>query len=255
MARKSTPRARADSTSGNVIDRLDVGSSIPPTPSEARPGSVFSLEMVNVFGEPVTESSEATGVAPGVRLQLTAWVNNVSYLKDVWVDAYLTDASGAVAHKEALLLDYREGAGGGGDFFVLDAEITAAGARGATGRKAQTPPVTTLQYRLYYQIGDTVFAEGILHELPIGTPGGQDLQLTAAPSEPVSQAPMGPAGPAGTTWGAGPVPVGAGDGAPGKSATASRAGRATRKAAASAPEGSDGTEAAPKRTLRRRPSS
>jgi hypothetical protein len=86
-------------------------------------------------------------------------VNNVSYVKDVWVDAYLMDPSGAVVHGETLVLDYQEGAGGGGDFFALDAPILAQGAQGTAAT-----PVTRLQYRLYYQIGDTVYAEGILHE-------------------------------------------------------------------------------------------
>jgi hypothetical protein len=242
MARKSTPRAGAESTGGNVIDRTDVASTIPPTPSEPRPGSVFSLEMVNVFGEPVAES---TGGTPGARLQLTAWVNNVSYLKDVWVDAYLTDASGGVAHREALLLDYHEGAGGGGDFFVLDAPIVAPTA--ARGRaRGTSPQVTSLQYRLYYQIGDTVFAEGILHHMDLGTPAGSDLEITLTRSEPA-----GEKTPPALTPRASKV-VAAGDGAPAK--PTAKSSRATRKAADSTPDGSTESEGPPKRTLRRRPS-
>lgn len=244
MPRKSTPSAGAESASGNVIDRTDVGSSIPPTPFEARSGSVFSLEMVNVFGEPAAES---TGAFPGARLQLTAWVNNVSYLKDVWVDAYLTDASGSVAHKETLLLDYHEGAGGGGDFFVLDAPIVAKGAQSAS-RKAKAPQVTSLQYRLYYQIGDTVFAEGILHEQALGTPGGPELEITLTPGSPKAETPPT------ITARATPKVIAASDGTSAKGSA--RAARAAKKAAAPIPHGSseDGAAPPPKRTLRRRPS-
>jgi hypothetical protein len=173
MASKSTPRSGTEARGGNVIDRIDVSSSIPPTPSHARPGSSVSLEMVNVFGEPAAETA---GGAPGGRLRLTAWVNNVSYVKDVWVDAYLTDASGAVTHSETLLLDYHEGAGGGGDFFVLDAPIQAPG--------GSATPIAQLQYRLYYQIGDTVYAEGILHGHALTSTTGTSGTAGAAPQAP-----------------------------------------------------------------------
>jgi hypothetical protein len=179
MPRKSTPRSGTTSSGGNVIDRIDVSSSIPPTPSEARPGSSVSLEMVNVFGEPVAET---TGGGPGARLHLTAWVNNVSYVKDVWVDAYLTDPSGAVVHTETLLLDYHEGAGGGGDFFVLDAPVQIPG--------RATIPVTRLLYRLYYQIGDTIYAEGILHEHELAA---VTAKVVAADAKPKARAKSAPA--------------------------------------------------------------
>ena len=118
----------------------------------------------------------AAGDAQGARLHVTAWVNNVSYVKDVWVDAYLMDPSGAVVHSETLILDYQEGAGGGGDFFVLDAPIMAQG--------SATTPITGLQYRLYYQIGDNVYAEGILHTQALTTPGsgGPAAQITSRPA-------------------------------------------------------------------------
>jgi hypothetical protein len=176
MARKSTPRSGAQARGGTVIDRTDISLSIPPTPSEARTGSWVSLEMVNVFGEPLAEQA---GGAQGARLHLTAWVNNVSYVKDLWVDAYLMDASGAVVHSETLILDYQEGAGGGGDFFVLDAPIITQGAQGSA-----TTPITGLQYRLYFQIGDSVYAEGILHEQALTTPppaGAAAPQLSSRP--------------------------------------------------------------------------
>ena len=166
MARKSTSRRGAEADAGSVIDRMGFSGAIPSTPSEARPGSAVSLEMVNVFGEPVAEGARsAQGAAQAARLRLTAWVNNVSYVKDVWVDAYLMDPSGAVAHSETLVLEYREGAGGGGDFFVLDAPIPSR-SMGGPGK----PAVAGLRYRLYYQIGETVYTEGILHEHSLGAP-------------------------------------------------------------------------------------
>ncbi|HEY8201328.1 MAG TPA: hypothetical protein VII47_08240 [Actinomycetota bacterium] len=222
MARKSTPRSGAQARGGTVIDRTDVALGIPPTPSEARPGSSVSLEMVNVFGEPV---AERVGDAQGAVLRLTAWVNNVSYVKDVWVDAYLTDPSGAVVHSETLILDYREGAGGGGDFFVLDAPILAEG--------AATTPIARLQYRLYYQIGETVFAEGILHEQALASSGPAAPQLTSRPASKVVA-----------------------DAAPAKPRSSAKA---VRKETGASPEsrpapGSGGAGTPAKRSARRRPS-
>jgi hypothetical protein len=167
MARKTTSKASQPDADG-VIERMEYSLSIPPSPAEPRPGSAVSLEMVNVFGEPVAE---------GVRLRLTAWVNNLSYVKHVWVDAYLTDAKAAVVHSETLLLDYYEGAGGGGDFFILDTAIPGV-----------KPAVAILQYRLYYNIGATVYTDGILHTHALGTPKAPAKSTAGTRSRKASKA-------------------------------------------------------------------
>jgi hypothetical protein len=167
MARKTTSKASQPDADG-VIERMEYSLSIPPGPAEPRPGSEVSLEMVNVFGEPVAE---------GVRLRLTAWVNNLSYVKHVWVDAYLTDAKAAVVHSETLLLDYYEGAGGGGDFFILDTAIP--------GVKIA---VAILQYRLYYNIGATVYTDGILHTHALGPPKAPAKSTAGTTSRKASKA-------------------------------------------------------------------
>jgi hypothetical protein len=167
MARKTTSKASQPDADG-VIERMEYSLSIPPGPAEPRPGSEVSLEMVNVFGEPVAE---------GVRLRLTAWVNNLSYVKHVWVDAYLTDAKAAVVHSETLLLDYYEGAGGGGDFFILDTAIPGV-----------KPAVAILQYRLYYNIGATVYTDGILHTHALGTPKAPAKSTAGTTSRKASKA-------------------------------------------------------------------
>jgi hypothetical protein len=176
MPRKSTSKAAPDE---GVIERMEFSMGTPPTPAEPRPGSAVSLEMVNVFGEPVAEDAgSAKGTPGGARLRLTAWVNNVAYVKQVWVDAYLTDAGGAVSTSETLALDYHQGAGGGGDFFVLDAPIPS---------KGPAKPAAGLQYRLYYQIGDTTYTEGILHEHALAP------TARAAPKRASKPADTGPA--------------------------------------------------------------
>lgn len=160
MARKTTSKPTQPDAAG-VIERMEFALSIPPGPAEPRPGAAVSLEMVNVFGEPQAE---------GARLRLTAWVNNLSYVKHVWVDAYLLDARGAVVLSETMVLDYYEGAGGGGDFFILDTAIPGAG-----------PPAALLAYRLYYNIADTVYTDGILHTHALKHAAGPGAKAAATP--------------------------------------------------------------------------
>lgn len=162
----TTPGGTARGT--DVIERT--ATAMPPVPGEPRPGAAVSLEMVNVFGEPVAEGSDAGAC----RLRLTAWVNNVSYVKDVWVDAYLLGARGDVVGTEALPLTFHEGAGGGGDFFILDVPVpTGADAAGEGG-------AARLQYRLYYRIGDAVYTDGILHDHALGPEVGVAARARAA---------------------------------------------------------------------------
>jgi hypothetical protein len=191
MPRKTTSKTASDA----VIDRLEFSMAIPSTAEEPRPGAAVSLEMVNVFGEPVAEgAATAKGGPRSARLRLTAWVNNVSYVKDVWVDAYLTGRGGELVTAETLVLDYYDGAGGGGDFFILDAPVPSKGpAKGA---------IAGLRYRLYYQIGDSVYTDGILHEhtvaavpkemaRPAAKPAAEPAPKVAAAGTPALGAPAG----------------------------------------------------------------
>ena len=118
MPRRSTQGSGNPQT--GAVGLMEPGSA--SSPVEVRPGASVSPEMVNVF-----EQAVSAGAAPGLRLvrlgdrpsgeaialSILAWVRNVAYDKDVWIDLYVL-GQGGVLHAETIPLDYQEPAEGGG---------------------------------------------------------------------------------------------------------------------------------------------
>ncbi|HEY2665912.1 MAG TPA: hypothetical protein VGK51_03665 [Actinomycetota bacterium] len=185
---------RSTQGSGNpqtgAIGLMEPGSS--SSPVEVRPGATVSPEMVNVF-----EQAVSPGAAPGLRLvrlgdrpsgeaialSILAWVRNVAYDKDVWIDLYVL-GPGGVLHAETIPLDYQEAAEGGGDFFAAGAAVPAPKAG------PEDSSMGTLQFRVYSRMSGQIFTDGILHSHQIeATPVGQTPKPGA---EPASAAPAAP---------------------------------------------------------------
>jgi hypothetical protein len=147
---------------------------IPKHSVSYRIGAIASLEMVNVFEEAVSKRNAfpmpQVGPRQGTDLQtylfVKAWVNNVAYTKNVWVDVHVFDGRDVLIHSETFTLSYLEPAGGGGDFFIFDGKIYQ-GSTGTPGSVSSKPEARKVQYRLYYEVNSQVFTDAIMcqHEL------------------------------------------------------------------------------------------
>ena len=236
MPRRSTQGSGNPET--GAVGLMEPGSA--SSPVEVRPGASVSPEMVNVF-----EQAVSPGAAPGLRLvrlgdrpsgdaialSILAWVRNVAYDKDVWIDLYVL-GQGGVLHAETIPLDYQEPAEGGGDFFAAGAAVPAPKA-GPEG-----PSLGTLQFRVYSQMSGQIFTDGVLHSHQIeATPVGQASKpapastTTAKPgAEPAAGKPAAPtAGPKAA------APKAAAPRAAASGATTPKATKAPKRAAADKP--------------------
>lgn len=159
-----------------------------PLPTDLRPGAAVSPEVVNVFEEGVSPGGSLR-LAPlrgrpageAIAVSVRAWIRNLAYDKDVWIDLCLTGPDGGILHADTLALQYQESAGGEGDFFTIGTAVPAPRptAAEATGR--------ALLYRLYGQISGQLFTDGILHrhDLPasVAAPTPGTATRTAAKPE------------------------------------------------------------------------
>jgi hypothetical protein len=142
--------------------------------------------MINVFQQAVSP-----GAAPGLRLaplggrpagdaialSIIAWVRNVSYDKDVWVDVNVLEDGESVLHAEAVPLSFQEQAEGDGDFFAAGAAVPAPTA------KAGSSPKLTLQFRLYGRMNGQLFTDGLLHSHQIeASPAKKPASKPSAPT-------------------------------------------------------------------------
>ena len=163
--------------------------SLGPNPSEVRAGATISPDMVNVFQQAVTPgASRGLHLAPiggrpageAIALSVLAWVRNVSYDKELWLDLHVVDADGKALHAEIVPLTFQEPAEGGGDFFAAGAAFPAP-----TPAKAGARSVA---FRLYGQMQGQLYTDGILHTHPLEPGAGRATPepAGAAPTEAVA---------------------------------------------------------------------
>lgn len=165
--------------------RFEVAQAGPAQPVMFRTGSDRSLEMVNVFSEAASKTrhlfgtSGSSGSELQTHLSLTAWVRNVAYQKNVWIDLHVFDPDDNLASTQTLTLSYSGSAGGNGDFFSLDQEVFQ-GSGGVPGSVWPRPDARRIQYRLYYQVNGQVFTDGILHQRTIEADAAVTQAIAAA---------------------------------------------------------------------------
>ena len=146
-------------------DVLRGGPTIPRQSVSYRNGAIPSLEMVNVVSEAVSRTTvdpRSRNSAVQTMFYVEAWVNNVSYSKNVWVDVHVFDDEDALIHTDTLGLDYLDAAGGNGDFFVFDDTVYEKSRLDSLRAEARK-----VQYRLYYEVNNQIFTDSILHQLEL----------------------------------------------------------------------------------------
>lgn len=133
-----------------------------------RIGAIPSREMVNVFLESAIKADVGHGYRSIItHLLVKAWVRNVSWRKNVWIDLHVLGKDGSIVHQETLSLQYLGTAGGDGDFFLLKAEVCQSGTVGPGWCTSTWLDDRNLLYRLYYEAHGMVFTDNVLHQIEV----------------------------------------------------------------------------------------
>jgi hypothetical protein len=142
----------------------------PGTPVHKPPvGAATRLDMLNVIASALVPASgksarvgaRARGRDDDLRLEVVAWVNNVAYDKEVWMELSVAGSAGDQVQEAAVALQYQAPAGGGGDLFSARVNLLLLAPR-------HVCPDAALSYRLYYRVHDSVFTDGIVHSHALG---------------------------------------------------------------------------------------
>jgi hypothetical protein len=144
---------------------------------EALRGAQANEDMVNVLRtsyEHLSVRRGRRGTGPAelqTRLVVEAWVRNIAYAKEVWVEAVLLDTDGTPVRTDRFRLDHLGPGGGDGDRFGMAQKLPSPG---------PFPDGRRLQYRIFYRVAGDVFTDGRLHEHPLPPPtSGATLETTA----------------------------------------------------------------------------
>ena len=153
----------------------------PAQPVSFRTGAIKDLSMVNVLSSNGDKVRRSIGSSQGSQLEtdlnLSVWVRNVQYEKNVWIDYHVFDDQDNLVHAETIPLHYREAGGGGGDIFALD-QLIFKGSGGLPGSVWPRPDARLVQFRLYYEVGGQVFTDGLLHQSAL--PADADVAVSLA---------------------------------------------------------------------------
>ena len=165
--------------------RFDIAQGGPAQPVSFRTAAIRDVSMVNALTVAVNKVRRSIGGSPQgsqleTHLSLTAWVRNIQYQKNAWIDFHVFDGSDDLVHAETLPLSYREPGGGGGDIFSCERRVFK-GSGGLPGAVWPRPDARMVQFRLYYEVGGQAFTDGHLHEstLPADAEGSISLATAA----------------------------------------------------------------------------
>jgi len=141
----------------------------PAQPVTPRQGAQTNRDVVNAFALTIEKQRHqfipagSAGSELQTHVKLSAWVRNIAYAKNVWFDAHVFDSGNQLVHAQTLSLQYKIGAGGGGDLFEFD-DVLYHGSRGQPGSATPRPDARRVQLRLYFEASGQLFTDGILHD-------------------------------------------------------------------------------------------
>jgi uncharacterized protein DUF6209 len=156
---------------------FDVGGSAPIIPQDAvryRDGAIPNPELVNVVDQAAVKKSvfpkppfgSPVGTDLRTSLDVQAWVKNVAFAKEVWIDVHVFDRSAVRIQAGIFGLSWVGSASGSGDMFRFQQEIYK-GLTATPGSVSPKPDAWLVQYRLYYAVEGTTYTDAVLHQLEL----------------------------------------------------------------------------------------
>ena len=156
----------------------------PAQPESFRTGALRDPSVVNVVNwtatkldSPLGTSSEGSQLE--THLSLTAWVKNIQYQKNVWIDFHVFDGGDSLVHSETIPLSYYQPGGGGGDLFIFDQRVLK-GSGGLPGAVWPRPDARLLEFRLYCEVGGNLFSDGYLYQSKVQADAAVSMDLAIA---------------------------------------------------------------------------
>jgi hypothetical protein len=143
---------------------------IPSQPVSYRSGALTRPDMVNVLEQSVTKANVFPQPAGGesragtnlqTAVKVIAWVRETTFGANAWMDVHIFDDQDGLIHAETVTLPY---AGFSSTFLYEFSGIVYQGATATPGSVQPRPDARKVQYRLYYEIHNEVFTDGILHQ-------------------------------------------------------------------------------------------
>jgi len=157
---------------------FDVEGPGPIVPQDAvryRDGAIPNADFVNVLHHAAAKKNvfppppfggSPVGKDLRTSLDVQAWVRNVAFAKDVWIDVHVFDRGATRIQAGTFGLSWAGSSSGFADLFRFQGEIYK-GLTATPGSVSPRPNAWLVQYRLYYAVAGTTYTDAILHQLEL----------------------------------------------------------------------------------------
>ena len=125
------------------------------------------IEVVQDAAAKAQTSTGLTGSALRTDLRVSAQITRPTDLTTAWADIHVFDATCELIHSETIALHRPESLSDDKIMHTWTASVYQGSGGGSGAGVWSRPDAHSVQYRLYCQIGEQVFTDGILHQFEV----------------------------------------------------------------------------------------
>jgi len=155
-----------------------------PVPEQSvvlRPEAIIDASVIEVVQDAAAKAQTnpgSSGSALHTDLQVHARIARPIELTTAWADIHVFDATNELIHSDTIALRKPEPAGDETITHTWSASVYQGSGGGSGAGVWSRPDAHSVQYRLYCQMGDRVFTDGVLHQFVV--PPDAEVRTTAA---------------------------------------------------------------------------
>lgn len=153
--------------------RFAVTASGLPVPERSvllRPDAIVDPTRIRVVEDTASKtqaSAAASGAALHTGVRIRAEIGASSGALAAWADVHVFDASDDLIHGGSIPLQKPEARPDMGEMLVWDADVYQGSGGGSGAGVWFRPDAHTVQYRLYCQVDDALYTDGVLHQFEV----------------------------------------------------------------------------------------
>jgi Family of unknown function (DUF6209) len=152
--------------------RFPVGREGLPVPEQSvalRPEAIIDPSRIHVVDDAAAkaQASSSSGFALRTDLRLSAEITRPTQFTTAWADTHVFDATGELIHRDTLELHRPEAVSAETLTHTWSASVYQGSGGGSGTGVWSRPDAHSVQYRLYCQMGEQVFTDGVLHQFDL----------------------------------------------------------------------------------------
>lgn len=149
---------------------LGDGLPVPEQSVALRPEAIVDPSRIRVVQDAAAKAQTPTGLSGSALrtdLRVSAKITRASGLTTAWADIHVFDATSELVHRDTITLNRPEPGSADTITHTWSASVYQGSGGGSGAGVWSRPDAHSVQYRLYCQVGEQVFTDGVLHQFDV----------------------------------------------------------------------------------------